>query len=154
MTQRIASPCVGLCSTTVGDRVCRGCQRSDIEIRDWFGYDASERRRRMDDLDALRAGVAEQFLQVRDAAMLQAQLERHRIRFRQEQPPLSRAVELLRVGRSRIHDLARYGLQPHGKGMGLCADELHEAITRALLECGEARRLATDRPTQHDERHA
>lgn len=140
MTQRIASPCVGLCSTTVGDRVCRGCQRSDTEIRDWFGYDATERRRRMDDLDALRTGVAEQFLQVRDAAMLQTQLERHRIRFRQDQPPLSRAVELLRVGRSRIRDLTRYGLQTQGKGIGLDADELHEAITQALLERAEARR--------------
>ncbi|SDK89678.1 hypothetical protein SAMN05661010_00456 [Modicisalibacter muralis] len=154
MTQRIASPCVGLCSTTVGDRVCRGCQRNDDEIRDWFAYSDAERRSRMHELDALRAEVAAEYLRVSDAQMLQAQLERHRIRFRADQPPLSRAVELLRVGRSRIRDLARYGLQPHGKGSGLSADELHEAIMKTLLERGEARRLASDPLTQHDERHA
>ncbi|HET8789790.1 MAG TPA: DUF1289 domain-containing protein [Modicisalibacter sp.] len=153
MTQRIASPCVGLCSTTVGDRVCRGCQRNDDEIRDWFTYSDDERRTRMSELDILRARVAGEYLLVSDERMLQAQLERHRIRFRDDQSSLSRAVELLRVGRSRIRDLARYGLQSHGKGKGFSADELHEAITNALLEHGEARRLVTSPLTQHDERH-
>lgn len=154
MTQRIASPCVGLCSTTVGDRVCRGCQRNDSEIRDWFGYSDAERQTRMEELDALRERVAGEFLHVHDAAMLQAQMERHRIRFRRDQPALSRAVELLRVGRSRIRDLTRYGLQPHGKGMHLSADELHEAINRALLEQAECRRQSLRTGQPDDERHA
>lgn len=142
MTQRIASPCVGLCSTTVGDRVCRGCQRSDSEILGWFGYDDDERQARIGELDALRERAAGEFLRVIDAAMLQTQLERHRIRFRRDQPPLSRAVELLRVGRLRIRDLTRYGLKPQGRGVGLSVDELHGAITLALLEHAEARRQA------------
>lgn len=149
MTQRIASPCVGVCSTTVGDTACRGCQRSDEEIRDWFGYDEQERRRRMDELDRLRSAVAGEFLQVSDPDMLESQLVRHRIRFREHQPPLSRAVELLRIGRTRIADLSRYGLQPVGKGFLLSADELYESISLTLLEHaqkrGQAQRL--DQPT-------
>lgn len=141
MTRRIASPCVGLCSTTVGDRVCRGCQRNDSEIRDWFGYSDDERQARMAALDALRERVAEDFLAVYDERMLQAQLERHGIRFRADQPALSRVVELLRVGRSRIRDLSRYGLRPQGKGLCLSADELHEAISQTLLEHAETRRV-------------
>lgn len=139
MSQRIASPCVGLCSTTVGDNACRGCQRSDVEIRDWFSYDPQERQQRMAELDCLRTRVAGEYLSVTDPAMLEAQLVRHRIRFRPEQPPLSRSVELLRVGRSRIVDLSRYGLQPNSKGMHLSADELYDAISLALLEQAEAR---------------
>lgn len=141
MTQRIASPCVGLCSTTVGDRVCRGCQRNDDEILGWLGYDDAERAERMSALEAIRVGVAGEYLRVIDAQALQEQLERHRIRFRRDQSSLSRAVELLRVGRTRIRDITRYGLERHDKGTGLTADELHEAITRALLEQAEARRL-------------
>ena len=144
MGQRIVSPCVGLCSTTLGDPVCRGCQRHEREIRDWFGYDDEERRLRMAELDSLRESVAGDFVQVKDASMLQAQLERHRIRFRRDQPDLSRAIELLRVGRKRIHDLSRYGLEPQGKGLRLTADELHEAITRALLRRADSRRLALE----------
>lgn len=32
------NPCVGVCSTTTGDVVCRGCGRSIEEIRDWASY--------------------------------------------------------------------------------------------------------------------
>ena len=141
MTRRIASPCVGLCSTTVGDRVCRGCQRNDSEIRDWFSYDDDERQTRINTLDTLRERVAGDFLAVYDEHMLQAQLERHGIRFRADQPALSRVVELLRIGRSRIRDLSRYGLHPQGKGLHLSADELHEAISQTLLEHAEIRRV-------------
>ncbi|SEM27024.1 DUF1289 domain-containing protein [Halomonas caseinilytica] len=141
MAGRVISPCVGLCSTTVGDRVCRGCQRIDDEIRDWPGFEAEERQRRMDALDALRVSVAGRHLTVVDAEALQAQLERHRIRFRQDQPALSRAVELLRVGRGRIRDLSRYGLKPREP---LDAAMLHERIAGELLAAAEARRRSID----------
>ncbi|MBW5799048.1 DUF1289 domain-containing protein [Halomonas elongata] len=139
MAGRVVSPCVGLCSTTVGDRVCRGCQRIDDEIRDWPGFEADERQRRMDELDALRVSVAGRHLSVVDGEALQAQLERHRIRFREDQPALSRAVELLRVGRGRIRDLSRYGLEPR---VALDAATLHERIASELMSAAEARRLS------------
>ncbi|MBZ9557024.1 MULTISPECIES: DUF1289 domain-containing protein [Modicisalibacter] len=144
MSKRIVSPCVGLCSTTVGDTVCRGCQRNDIEIRDWFRYDDDERRAAMQRLDAWRETAAGRYLRVTDADQLQAQLERHRIRFRHDQPSLSRAVELLRVGRDRIRDIRRYGLEPRGQGNGLAADELHEAISRTLMAQARAHRQSLD----------
>ena len=138
----IASPCVGLCSTTLGDRTCRGCQRADLEIRDWFGLDAAERRARMAALDDLRERVAGRYLRLVDPAALEAQLRRHRIRFRPEQPGLSRAVELLRVGRERIHELARYGLVPVGQGAGLSVPELHARLAADLGAAADARGLA------------
>lgn len=144
MGQSIVSPCVGLCSTALGDPVCRGCQRTEGEICDWFGYADEQRRERMIELDRLRERIAGDFLEVQDAALLQDQLVRYRVRFRDDQPPLSRAIELLRVGRTRIRDLSRYGLRPKGKGLRLSADELHEAITRVLLERAESRRLALE----------
>ncbi|CAM3407285.1 DUF1289 domain-containing protein [Halomonas lysinitropha] len=136
MGERITSPCVGLCSTTLGDPVCRGCQRVDSEIRDWPALSGEQRRSRMAELDRMRAEVAGRFLEIVDAASLEAQLRRHRIRFRDEQPPLSRAVELLRVGRDRIHDLSCYGLVGHD---GEDAATLHERITADLLAAAERR---------------
>lgn len=138
----IASPCVGLCSTTLGDRTCRGCQRADTEIRDWFGLGDDQRRARMAELDALREAVAGRYLRLVDAAALQAQLERHRIRFRPDQPGLSRAVELLRVGREQIRELARYGLAPTGEGEGLALPELHARLATELRAAADARGLA------------
>jgi len=39
------SPCIGTCSTTVGDIQCRGCGRTVEEIRDWSSLSQSERER-------------------------------------------------------------------------------------------------------------
>ncbi len=142
MCARIASPCVGLCSTTLGDPVCRGCQRTDTEIGEWMALSAAQRDRRIAQLDALRERVAERFLRVVDEARLEGQLRRHRIRFRPEQPPLSRAVELLRVGRERIRDLHRYGLVPLENAAGLSAAELHARLSERLLVEANERRLA------------
>ncbi|MBD3895183.1 DUF1289 domain-containing protein [Halomonas sp. ML-15] len=139
MNRRIVSPCVGLCSTTVGDTTCRGCQRHDREIRDWLGYDGAEREARMQALDTLRVTVAERYLTVTDAALLEAQLVRHRIRFRPDQPALSRAVELLRVGRQRINDMHRYGLAPRAEVSMLPPAELYATLNRALSVAAQAR---------------
>lgn len=32
------SPCIGKCSCTLGDDVCRGCGRTAEQVRDWNGY--------------------------------------------------------------------------------------------------------------------
>ena len=150
MCARIASPCVGLCSTTLGDPVCRGCQRTDDEIGEWMALSAEQRDHRMTELDGLRERVAGRYLRVDDAACLEAQLKRHRIRFRSEQPSLSRVVELLRVGRDRIRELRRYGVTPREKAVGLDAAELHDRLSAELMvEAGErrrAQRACTDSP--------
>ena len=38
MPQPRRTPCVGICSTTYGDLVCRGCKRFAHEIVQWNGY--------------------------------------------------------------------------------------------------------------------
>lgn len=37
------TPCVGICSTTYGDLVCRGCKRFAHEIVGWNGYREEQR---------------------------------------------------------------------------------------------------------------
>lgn len=134
MSERVSSPCVGLCSTTLGDSVCRGCQRSDADIAGWSGLTSEQRRARMHALDRLREQVAARFLRIVDAERLAAQMTRHRVRFRPEQPPLSRAIELLRVGRDRMRDLSRYGLEAQDVAAGWSIAELHERLSEALLQ--------------------
>ena len=42
-TLQRATPCVGICSTTYGDLVCRGCKRFSHEIVQWNGYSEAQR---------------------------------------------------------------------------------------------------------------
>jgi len=38
------SPCIAICSTAQGDAVCKGCGRSEDEVRQWTGFSPAEKR--------------------------------------------------------------------------------------------------------------
>lgn len=141
MAGRITSPCVGVCSTTVGDSVCRGCQRTSSEILEWFAMSPAQRNKRIEQLEMMREHVASQFLTVVNPELLADQLKRHRIRVRHDQSPLSCAVELLRVGRMKMRDLSRYGLVAHRDGS---IELLYEQLSEALSDTAQARHHAAE----------
>lgn len=60
------TPCVGICSTTYGDLVCRGCKRFAHEIVQWNGFDEPQRLAVWERLLALRAGAVGALLAVDD----------------------------------------------------------------------------------------
>lgn len=136
MAGRIVSPCVGICSTTVGDSVCRGCQRTSSEILEWFAMSPAQRKERMVQLEMMREQVASQFFTVVYPELLADQIKRHRIRVRDDQSPLSCAVELLRVGHQKMRDLSRYGLVARRDGS---IELLYEQLSEALSEAAQAR---------------
>ncbi len=39
----IRTPCIGVCSTGIGDAVCRGCKRFAHEVIDWNGYSQAQK---------------------------------------------------------------------------------------------------------------
>ena len=41
--KRSSTPCLGICSTTFGDEVCKGCKRFAHEIVSWTKYSLEER---------------------------------------------------------------------------------------------------------------
>jgi predicted Fe-S protein YdhL (DUF1289 family) len=51
-TERPASPCIGYCSTAVGDDVCRGCGRTFAEIADWIFMNDEEKEKVWQRLEA------------------------------------------------------------------------------------------------------
>ena len=73
------TPCVGICSTTYGDLVCRGCKRFAHEVVGWNGFDAPQREAVWARLTELLEGAVEDFLEVVDAQALRACAERVRI---------------------------------------------------------------------------
>lgn len=42
--QDTASPCIGICSTGLGDEVCRGCGRTFFEVTNWALFDDAQKR--------------------------------------------------------------------------------------------------------------
>ena len=106
------TPCVGICSTTYGDLVCRGCKRFAHEIDQWNGYAADQRVLVWERLFKLREGAFLAHADVVDDTLL---LERARAFRVADLDALSRinvAYEVVRRA-GRESDLASLGIAPH-----------------------------------------
>jgi hypothetical protein len=64
------TPCIGICSTTYGDLVCRGCKRFAHEIVQWNGFDQDQRGVVWRRLLTLRAGAVRSVLEIHDEVRL------------------------------------------------------------------------------------
>ncbi|MCY4214554.1 MAG: DUF1289 domain-containing protein [Gammaproteobacteria bacterium] len=62
LPEAMSSPCVGVCSTTYGDLVCRGCHRFAHEVAQWNGYEPAQQVVVLERLADLRAGAASRHL--------------------------------------------------------------------------------------------
>ncbi|MBL6717410.1 MAG: DUF1289 domain-containing protein [Pseudomonadales bacterium] len=134
----VKTPCVGLCSTTYGDLVCRGCKRFSHEIVNWNRYGDEEKRAVWARLVALRDQVLLSLLSVEDEALLEAQRQKHRIPDDTGGTPASRAYGLLRRGARHIRSLGAYGLAPAAEAEPWSAAELRDEIDRRFLALSEA----------------
>lgn len=135
---RIRTPCVGRCSTTYGDLVCRGCKRFAHEIVQWNQYDASTRDAVWQRLLQLRDQVVWGRLEVVDADLLTSQLQRHRIRISARDSHASRAYLLLRRGARHMQRLEAYGLRALPTYDSLSARELLDLIDADYQQLSEA----------------
>ena len=68
MAQPKRTPCVGICSTTYGDLVCRGCKRFAHEIVQWNGYTGAQQAVIWQRLNQLRDDVVASHLTIVDQA--------------------------------------------------------------------------------------
>lgn len=137
-SQRIKTPCVGLCSTVYGDLVCRGCKRFSHEIVSWNVYSEEEKRAVWLRLEQLLAQVMAAKLEVFDAQLLRQQLQARQIRFAEGQSPYAWAYQLIARGARVIQQLEAYGvaLLPEFRDWPL--PELRDAIDREFFLLSEA----------------
>ena len=109
--QTIQTPCVGVCSTGIGDSVCRGCKRFDYEVIQWNGYDNNQKLAIDQRLDHLLCGVVESRLHIVDSRRLAEQLKLQQIRYANYRDPYCWLYALLRAGASQIDNVADYGFR-------------------------------------------
>lgn len=108
---KVPTPCVGICSTTYGDTVCRGCRRYLHEVVDWNRYSEEEKRLIWVRLDGLIAQVLPTYFQIVDPALLASELARLRIPHRAESGPWARLYALLKATARQEPELATFGVQ-------------------------------------------
>lgn len=70
------TPCIGICSTTYGDLVCRGCKRFAHEIVAWNGFAEAQRDVVWARLRRLLAESVRAHVHIADWALLRAAAQR------------------------------------------------------------------------------
>ena len=137
-SQRIKTPCVGLCSTVYGDLVCRGCKRFHHEVVNWNLYGDEQKHAVWRRLEILLVQVMAAKLEVYEPVRLRQQLEQRSIRFAPEQSPYCWAYQLIARGARLINQLDAYGmvLLPEFRDWTLPA--LRDAIDREFFLLSEA----------------
>jgi predicted Fe-S protein YdhL (DUF1289 family) len=125
---RIKTPCIGVCSTGIGDSVCRGCKRFAHEVIHWNGY--SEEQKRIVDtrLAQFLAQCVQNRFRVTDKALLAWQLQTQQIRHNPDHDPHCWVFALLKAGAGQISDPADFGFEVELRLRGVPLATLREEI--------------------------
>ena len=123
------TPCIGICSTTYGDLICRGCKRFAHEVTGWNGYADAQRGAVWRRLNQLRDAAVAEFVRIEDEAVLLEAAARLRIAPAPDWTGLSIAYETLRRTPG-APDLAALGLVLSNFAANIGTDALFSAIDR------------------------
>lgn len=106
----VKTPCVGICSTGIGDSVCRGCKRFAHEVIDWNAFSHEQRLLIAQRLEHFLTTIVQNMIRINDEKLLLAQIKHQQISFKPEQNPYCWVFDLLRAGASQIQDVSHYGI--------------------------------------------
>ena len=76
----IPSPCLGRCSTTYGDNICRGCKRDWQEVIHWNTSDNQKKAAYWHKLADLCQQVCTKYLLIQNPQKLQAEIQSRKIK--------------------------------------------------------------------------
>ncbi len=138
LLRRVATPCIGVCSTGIGDDVCRGCKRFCHEVINWNSYSQEQKRIIDARLDGFLEQVMQDKLQIVDADLLAWQLGVQRVRYAAYKSPFVWLFQLLRAGAGQIRDPGEYGFVVDERWRGSSLLALREAIDREFFLLSEA----------------
>ncbi len=138
LSTRISTPCIGVCSTGIGDAICRGCKRYAHEVIHWNGYSEEQKRAINQRLDQLLTQVVSAKLAVFDRALLERRLQTQQIRYSAHQSPPVWVFELLRAGASQIQDSREYGFVVEPSQRAVPLSVLRDQIDREFFLLSEA----------------
>ncbi|ARN76496.1 DUF1289 domain-containing protein [Oceanicoccus sagamiensis] len=135
---RVKTPCIGVCSTGIGDSVCRGCKRFAHEVIHWNGYSQAEKRIIDQRLEGFLAQIVATKMRVTQQDLLQWNLDTQQIPYPSHKSPYIWAYELLRAGASQLGDLSQYGLELDAQYRETDLRELRLAIDAEFYILSEA----------------
>lgn len=138
LNHTVKTPCIGVCSTGIGDSVCRGCKRFSHEVIDWNSYTVEQKRAVDQRLSGFLSQCVSNKLQVVDAALLRWQLDVQQVRYVAHHDEYCWVFSLLKAGARQISDSQEYGFVVDLRFRAMSMAELRECIDREFYLLSEA----------------
>ena len=109
--KRSSTPCLGICSTTFGDEVCKGCKRFAHEIVSWTKYSPEEREIINLRLEQFKIQILKRRFKIIDADLFASKLDEKAINFNHSLDPLTWIFDLFRAAGSQPINLTDFGIK-------------------------------------------
>ena len=135
--QRSSTPCLGICSTTYGDDVCRGCKRFIHEVINWNSYSNDEKEIVNSRLEEFKVTILSHRFKVTDTELLSSKLKEHAINFNDALDPITWIFDLLRAS-SQDLDLELFGLELLPDHRAFSLSSIKDEINTELFELSQA----------------
>ena len=128
------TPCIGVCSTTYGDDICRGWRRFRHEITSLINYSDSEKNIINRRLEKFKVTVLEEKFLVADIDKFKVALNQSKIRFNQDLEPICWVFDLFRSLNTEDLNLKDFGLAIQKEFANTPLPQLKEEVNKEFYE--------------------
>ena len=135
---RSSTPCIGICSTTFGDDVCKGCKRFSHEITNWGKFSTDERAVVNSRLEKFKTTILEEKFTISDSGLFESKMNEFSINFNSSLEPITWIFDLLRASSNKDLNLNDFGVEISPAFLDLSLIELRDLINQEMLQLSEA----------------
>ena len=135
---RSSTPCIGICSTTFGDDVCKGCKRFSHEITNWGKFSTDERAVVNSRLEQFKITILEEKFTISDSELFESKMNEFSINFNSSLEPITWIFDLLRASSNKDLNVNDFGVEILPAFSNLSLIELRDLINQEMLQLSEA----------------
>jgi hypothetical protein len=135
---RSSTPCIGICSTTFGDDVCKGCKRFSHEITNWGKFSTDERAVVNSRLEQFKITILEEKFTISNSNLFESKMNEFSINFNSSLEPITWIFDLLRASSNKDLNVNDFGVEILPAFSDLSLIELRDLINQEMLQLSEA----------------
>ena len=132
------NPCVGVCSTTYGDDICKGCKRFRHEVSSWTKYSDVEKNIVNRRLEKFKALILNDKFSIVDQQKFELSLKEKGIRYNKELDPICWIIDLLRTKTLTETILSEFGLELKSAYQNYSITQISDLVHKEFLDFSEA----------------
>lgn len=134
----VKTPCIGVCSTGIGDTVCRGCKRFTHEVINWNSYNQAQKKIIDERLCSFLSQCVSNKLRICDSKLLYWQLQVQQIAHIPSHGDYCGVYSLLKAGAGQIEDPAAYGFEVNLDFRHMGLEKLRDTIDEQFFALSQA----------------